>query len=32
MFRLLPEGLATLKAARQAADRLAAGTLLAKRT
>ena len=32
MFRLLPEGLATLKAARQAVDRLAAGTLLAKRT
>jgi DNA-binding PadR family transcriptional regulator len=32
MFRLRPEGLATLKAVRQAADRLAAGTLLARRT
>ena len=32
MFRLRPEGLATLRAVRQAADRLAAGTLLARRT
>jgi DNA-binding PadR family transcriptional regulator len=32
MFRLRPEGLVTLRAVRHAADRLAAGTLLAKRT
>ena|SRR6185295_12579083 len=30
MFRLRPDGLAALKAARQATDRLAAGTLLEK--
>jgi DNA-binding PadR family transcriptional regulator len=32
VFRLQPEGLAVLKAARRAVDRLAAGTVLAKRT
>jgi len=32
VFRLRPRGLAAVKAARQAADRLAAGTLLARRT
>lgn len=32
MFRLRAEGLAALKAARRAADRLAAGTPLARRT
>jgi DNA-binding PadR family transcriptional regulator len=32
MFRLRAEGLATLRAARRAVDRLAAGTLLARRT
>ena len=32
IFRLRPAGLAALKAARQAADRLAAGTLLARRS
>jgi DNA-binding PadR family transcriptional regulator len=31
MFRLRPEGFAALKAARQAVDRLAAGTPLARR-
>lgn len=31
VFRLRPEGLAAIKAARQASDRLAAGTLLDKR-
>ena len=30
MFRLRPSGLSALKAARQAADRLAAGTLFAR--
>ena len=32
MFRLRPAGLVALKAVRQAADRLAAGTLLARRS
>lgn len=32
VFRLLPNGLSALKAARRAVDRLAAGTLLAPRT
>lgn len=32
LFRLRPDGLAALKAARRAVDRLAAGTILAKRS